>query len=64
LFNFILFGVGMAIPLLLFSIISSGKSSRIIGWLVIHKRSINVITGVIMLVISLYYLLYVFRILG
>lgn len=63
LFNFILFGFGMALPLLIFAIIS-GAATPIIGWLTRNKRWINLIAGIIMLAISLYYLIFVFRIFG
>ncbi|MBT3836492.1 cytochrome C biogenesis protein [Candidatus Woesearchaeota archaeon] len=64
LLNFILFGFGMALPLLIFSWISAGKSKSIIGWLTTNKKAINITAGIIMLAISLYYLIIVFRILG
>lgn len=62
LINFLLFGIGMGTPLLLFSIFSAQKSDLIIGWLSLHKRRINLIAGLIMLLISLYYLFFVFKI--
>jgi cytochrome c-type biogenesis protein len=62
-FNFVLFGVGMALPLLIFSFISAGKSKKVIGWLTTRQRSINLWAGIIMLIISLYYLFFVFKIL-
>lgn len=64
LINFLLFGVGMGMPLLVFSFISAQKSTLVIGWLSSHKRSINLIAGLIMLGISIYYLFFVFRVLG
>jgi cytochrome c-type biogenesis protein len=64
LFNFIVFGIGMALPLLIFSIISAAKSEAVIGFLTTQKRKINLIAGIIMLGISLYYLIFVFRVLG
>ena len=64
LFNFILFGIGMAMPLLIFSIISAAKSEAVIGFLTNQKRKINLIAGLIMLGISLYYLIFVFRVFG
>jgi cytochrome c-type biogenesis protein len=64
LLNFLMFGVGMALPLLLFSIISASKSQEVIGFLTKHKRKINLIAGLIMLVIALYYLIFVFKIFG
>jgi len=62
--NFILFGVGMAAPLLIFAIISSAYTNPVISFLSKHKKKINIITGLIMLTISLYYLFFVFKILG
>jgi cytochrome c-type biogenesis protein len=64
LFNFILFGIGMALPLLVFAFISAAKSQIVIGFLTKQKRLINLIAGIIMLGISLYYLIFVFRIFG
>ncbi|MBP2029904.1 cytochrome c-type biogenesis protein [Methanohalophilus levihalophilus] len=60
--NFVAFGVGISFPLLVFSAISSARSKSIIGFLIKHKRRINLATGSIMLVISVYYLLFVFKI--
>ena len=62
--NFIIFGIGMAFPLLALSIVSSTKSSQMIGFLTKNKRKINLIAGIIMLLISVYYLVFVFRIFG
>jgi len=58
--NFISFGFGMSAPLVLFAVVSAGASRTIIGWLAKHKRIINLISGILMLVISLYYLIFVF----
>ena len=60
--NFILFGFGLGFPLLLFSLISANWSERIIGFLTSKKRLINLIAGIVMLIISLYYLIFVFRV--
>jgi cytochrome c-type biogenesis protein len=60
--NFLLFGLGMGLPLLFISLISISSSGKFISWLTRHKRSINLFAGIIMLVISLYYLFFVFRI--
>jgi cytochrome c-type biogenesis protein len=60
--NFILFGIGMSAPLLIFAIISSTKAETVIGWLSARKKKINLIAGLIMLGISLYYLFFVFSI--
>lgn len=62
LLNFVIFGIGMAMPLLLFSVISAAKSQQVIGFLSAKKRAINLIAGLIMLGISIYYLFFVFKI--
>lgn len=62
LINFVLFGIGMAFPLLIFAYISSEKTGRVIGYLSEHKRGIDLIAGLIMFAISLYYLIFVFRV--
>ena len=64
LLNFIFFGIGMALPLLLFSVVSAQWSQTVIGFLTRNKRRINLIAGLIMLGISLYYLIFVFKIFG
>ena len=64
LLGFLAFGVGIAAPLLLLSVLSLTKSREIISVLVKYKKVINLVAGLIMLGISLYYLLFVFRILG
>lgn len=64
LLSFLFFGIGIAFPLLLFSIISAAASTKIISFLTEKKVIINRIAGVIMLIISLYYLLFVFKIFG
>jgi len=64
LFNFIFFGIGMALPLLVFAAASSKWNKSIMGFLTKQKRKINLIAGLIMLVISLYYLIFVFKIFG
>jgi|GEM_PF-226083 len=62
--SFVFFGLGMGAPLLAFSLVSTAKSSAVIGYLTEHKRAINLAAGLFMLVISLYYLLCVFTVLG
>jgi cytochrome c-type biogenesis protein len=64
LLNFVFFGIGMALPLLVFSIISGVKSKAVIGFLSKYKVWINRIAGVVMLAISLYYLIFVFKVVG
>jgi cytochrome c-type biogenesis protein len=62
--NFMVFGFGIAFPLLVFSILSGQTSGKIIGFLTSKKRKINLVAGAAMFVISLYYLIFVFRLLG
>lgn len=62
--SFLLFVVGMTAPLLLFSLISLAANRLIISFLIRYKREINIIAGTILLVISIYYLAFLFRILG
>ncbi len=62
--SFFSFGVGMGFPLLAFSVISTAKSRTIIGYLTRYQRPINFTAGIIMLVISVYYLFFVFKVLG
>jgi len=61
--NFIFFGVGIGAPLIVFGIISAAVGQRIINFFVKHQRIINLIAGILMLGISLYYLIFVFRVL-
>jgi len=62
--NFLLFGLGIGTPLLIFSAISNVWSTKIISYVTEHKRAINLIAGIIMLGISIYYLVFVFRVFG
>jgi cytochrome c-type biogenesis protein len=61
--NFLFFGIGLGAPLFVLSVISGQWSQGIIGFLTRNKRAINLIAGLIMLGISIYYLFFVFRIL-
>ena len=58
--SFLSFGIGMSLPLLVFAGISEARSREILAWLTRHRRIINVVAGVVMLAVSLYYLLDVF----
>ncbi len=60
LFNFIIFGCGMALPLLVLSLLSSKQNRHVISFLTGNHRIIQIIAGVIMLIIALYYLIFVF----
>jgi cytochrome c-type biogenesis protein len=62
--SFIFFGIGLAFPLLIFSFISSAKSQAVIGYLTARKTIINRTAGILMLIISVYYLVFVFRLFG
>lgn len=58
--NFVLFGVGMASPLLVLSALSMEKSRTCIRFFTSHHLLINRIAGVLMLMVALYYLFFVF----
>mgnify|MGYP003963907437 CR=1 FL=1 len=60
LLGFLVFGIGMALPLLLLTLISK----NVITFLTKHKSKINRTAGILMLIIALYYLFFVFRIIG
>ena len=64
LLGFIAFGTGIGTPLLVFSLVSSTRSSVVIGFITSRKRWINLVSGIFMLLVSLYYLLSVFGIFG
>lgn len=56
LVNFVFFGFGMALPLILLCMFTLSRSAQVISFLSIHKREIQITAGIIMLGISLYYL--------
>jgi len=62
--KFLSFGLGMGAPLLAFSLVSTAKSTTVIAYLAEHRRGINLVAGLIMLVVSAYYLIFVFKVLG
>jgi cytochrome c-type biogenesis protein len=57
----IAFCIGIAIPVLLISIIPAATNSRLVRFLTTHRRRINVVCGLFMLVLALYYLFWVFH---
>lgn len=61
--NFFLFGLGIGFPLLAFSAVSSAKSREVIDLLKKYEKRINQVSGLLMLSISLYYLVFVFEVL-
>ncbi len=63
-FNFVLFGLGIGFPLLVFSLISSSWSKKIVQTLTMHQTRINRVTGLIMFAVAFYYLFGVFDIFG
>lgn len=60
LMNFFAFGLGIGSPLLAFTLISSAWSEKIIGTIKTHETMINRASGLIMLGVSVYYLIFVF----
>lgn len=60
--KFLAFGIGMAFPLLLFSVFSLRWSTQIIRYLTKHKTIINRTTGAVMLVLVSYFLIVDFKI--
>lgn len=62
--TFLFFGFGIGLPLIVLAAVSSEKTGKIIGFFIKYKKIINRLAGIIMIGIALYYLFYVFRILG
>jgi len=62
LLRFLAFGLGIAAPLLALAVISTAASGAVIRFLTRYKSIINRVAGAIMLGISVYYLVFVFRI--
>ena len=60
--HFFVFGPGMGLPLIIFSVLSTIRSQLIIRFLVKHKTFINRTAGAVMLAISVYYLVFVFHV--
>jgi cytochrome c-type biogenesis protein len=60
--HFLLYAIGIAFPLLVFSFLSAARSQLIIRFMVRHSTIINRVAGLIMLGVSLYYLIFVFRV--
>lgn len=55
LFNFVLFGIGMSLPLILFAYVSNDKWFT---FLVNNKRKVDIVAGIFLILISIYYLLF------
>jgi cytochrome c-type biogenesis protein len=62
--NFGAFGVGMGTPLLAFGVVSEPWRNRVVSLLTSHRRGVNVVTGVVLLAVSIYYLIVVFGVFG
>ena len=62
--RFISFGVGIGTPLIAFSALSTISSDAIIGGIVKYRAWINRVAGIFMVAVSVYYLLFVFKIFG
>jgi cytochrome c-type biogenesis protein len=60
--SFILFGAGMAVPLVALSALSTLKGNQASAYLVKHRRIINMLTGALMIAVSVYYLFGIFRV--
>ncbi|MBP1928759.1 cytochrome c-type biogenesis protein [Methanolinea mesophila] len=54
--TFIAFGLGMAVPLFLIAALSARGGPGMVEWVTRHKRGIDLVTGIILLGISLYFL--------
>lgn len=61
--RFLFFGIGIGFPLLALAAISGVATDTVINFVTKRKRIINFVAGIIMLGISLYYLIFVFRVL-
>lgn len=62
LLRFLAFGIGIAAPLVALAVLSTAASGAVIGFLTKHRSIINRIAGALMLGVSIYYLVFVFRI--
>lgn len=58
--NFVIFGVGMATPLLILSAFSMDANKRAVSFLTRYHGIINRGAGVLMLIVAVYYLVFVF----
>ena len=58
------YGLGVGAPLLAFSLVSPAFSRTMVNFFVKHSSTINRVAGAVLLGISLYYLLFVFHVLG
>jgi len=61
---FFSFGLGIGTPLLCLAVVSEAAGRRLTRALARHRRAINAGTGLVMLVVAVYYLLWVFDVFG
>jgi cytochrome c-type biogenesis protein len=64
MFNFLLFGAGMAVPLVAISALSAYRGNEVATLLAKHKRLIHRVTGVLMIGMAVYYLMNLIPITG
>lgn len=62
--NFLAFGAGIGAPLLAFSLISRAASRTVMTALTTYHRAIDLAAGLVMVSVSAYYLVFVFRVFG
>lgn len=60
--RFLFFGIGIGFPLLVIAAISSASTDVVIRFITRFKRIINSVAGIVMLGISVYYLVFIFRV--
>ena len=60
--RFLFFGIGIGFPLLVIAAISSASTDVVIRFITRFKRIINAVAGIVMLGISVYYLVFIFRV--
>jgi cytochrome c-type biogenesis protein len=64
LLNFFFFGIGLGFPLVVLALMSFNWSNQVIQFLIKYQRIINLFSGLAMLALSMYYLVYVFHVFG
>ena len=57
---FLSFGLGITLPLLILAALSQAASREVMGYLTRHRRAIRLTGGIIMLIISVWYLILLF----
>ena len=62
--GFFAFGIGLGTPIMAFAAMSAAASAKVIAAFTSHKIIVNRVSGALMLAVSLYYLIYVFGVLG